>query len=127
MIVWLWAAGSAVGVTDDHANARRAAVFFMRSAGTDAAVVEQAYFISGTRSLGAGYERDGAARWVARRHPGGRISWRMRPADPGAGSLNNLSLTDKATNRDVRQKCGTRQWTVPRKRCARNWRRTGST
>ena len=83
MIVWLWAAGSAVGVTDDHANARRAAVFFMRSAGTDAAVVEQAYFISGARSLGAGYERDGAARWVARRHPGGRISWQMRPPDPG--------------------------------------------
>ena len=83
MIVWLWAAGSAVGVTDDHKKARRAAVFFMRSAGTDAAVVEQAYFISGARSLGAGYERDGAARWVARRHPGGRISWRMRPADPG--------------------------------------------
>ena len=52
MIVWLWAAGSAVGVTDDHANARRAAVFFMRSAGAAAAVVEQAYFISGARSLG---------------------------------------------------------------------------
>ena len=53
------------------------------AADRDAAVVEQAYFISGARSLGAGYERDGAARWVARRHPGGRISWRMHPADPG--------------------------------------------
>jgi hypothetical protein len=69
VIVWLWAAGSAVGVTDDHANARRAAVFFMRSAGTDA--------------LSAGYEPTGAPRWVARRHPGVRIRWRMRPADPG--------------------------------------------
>ena len=83
MIVWLWVARSAVGVTDDHKKARRAAVFFMRSAGADAAVVEQAYFISGTRSLQAGYEGAGAARWVARRHPGGRISWRMRPAEPG--------------------------------------------
>lgn len=83
MIVWLWAAGSAVGVTDDHKKARRAAVFFMRDAGMDTAVVEQAYFISGTRSLIAGYEPAGAPRWVARRHPGGRISWLMRPADPG--------------------------------------------
>ena len=83
MIVWLWAAGPAVGVTDDHAKARRAAVFFMRSAGADAAVVEMAYFISGTRSLSAGYEPAGAARWVARRHPGGRVSWRMRPAESG--------------------------------------------
>jgi hypothetical protein len=83
VIVWLWAAGSAVGVTDDHKKARRAAVFFMRDAGTDAAVVEQAYFVSGTRSLWAGYERAGAARWVARRHPGGRVSWRISPAEPG--------------------------------------------
>ena len=83
MIVRLWAAGTAEGVTDYRAKARRAAVFFMRSAGTDAAVVEQAYFISGTRSWSAGYERAGAPRWVARRHPGGRISWRMRPAEPG--------------------------------------------
>jgi len=83
VIVWLWAAGSAVGVSDDHANARRAAVFYMRSTGTDAAVVEQAYYISGARSLSAGYEPAGAPHWVARRHPGGRISWRMRPADTG--------------------------------------------
>jgi hypothetical protein len=83
VIVWLWAAGSAVGVTDDHKKARRAALFFMRDAGTDAAVVERAHFICGTTSLSAGYERAGAARWVARRHPGGRVSWRMRPAEPG--------------------------------------------
>jgi hypothetical protein len=83
VIVWLWAAASAVGVTDDQANARRAAVFVMRSAGTDAAVVEQAYFIFGARSLSAGYERAGGPRWVARRHPGGRVSWRMRPEEPG--------------------------------------------
>lgn len=81
--MWLWATGSAVGVTDDHTRARRAAVFFMRSTGTDAAVVEQAYFVSGNRSLSAGYEKAAAERWVARRHPGGRVSWRMRPAEPG--------------------------------------------
>lgn len=81
--MWLWAAGSAEGVTDDHAKVRRAAVSFMRSTGTDAAVVEQAYFISGTRSLSAGYEKADAPCWVARRHPGGRVSWRMRPAEPG--------------------------------------------
>jgi hypothetical protein len=83
MIVWLWAAGSAVGVTDDPRRARKAVVFFMRSAGSVAAVVEEAYFVTGNRSLGAGYEKAGAARWVARRHPSGRVSWQMRPAEPG--------------------------------------------
>jgi hypothetical protein len=82
VIVWLWAAGSARGVTDERSKARRAAVLFMRSAGADEGVVEQACFISGTRSLSAGYEWVGAVRWVARRRPGGRVSWRTRPAGP---------------------------------------------
>jgi hypothetical protein len=54
----------------------------MPSTGTDPAVVEQACFISGTRSLSANYERGGALRWFAHRYPGGRVSWRMRPAEP---------------------------------------------
>ena len=84
MIVWLWEAGPAAGVTDDPGKARRTAAFFMRSASTDSAVVEQARFIPGIRSLSAGYERpDGAARWVARLHPSGRITWKPRP--PAAG------------------------------------------
>lgn len=82
MIVWLWAAGSSAGVTDDHAKARSAAASALADSGTGTAVVEQAYFISGTRSLDAGYERAGA-RWVARRRRGGQVTWRMCPAEPG--------------------------------------------
>ena len=83
MIVWLWAAGNGEGVTDDYAKARGAAASFMRMTGTSAAVVEQAYFITGIRSLSAGYERAGGSHWVARRHPSGRISWRLRSPEPG--------------------------------------------
>jgi hypothetical protein len=83
VIVWLWAAGSAEGVTDDYAKARRAAASFMRKTGTSAAVVEQAYLITGIRSLSAGYEKANAPHWVARRHPGGQISWRQRWPKPG--------------------------------------------
>jgi len=80
-MVWLWAAGSSQGVTDDQAKARKGAASALASSGTGTAVVEQAYFISGTRSLSAGYELAGA-RWVARRRRG-QVSWRMCPADPG--------------------------------------------
>jgi hypothetical protein len=83
VIVWLWAAGNGEGVTDDYAKARRAAASFMRMTGTSAAVVEQAYFITGIRSLSAGYERAGGSHWIARRHPSGRISWRLRWTKPG--------------------------------------------
>ena len=83
MIVWLWQAGSAEGVTDDFEKARRTTASFMRSSGTDAAVVEQAYFIPGIESLSTGYERTAGPHWVARRHPGGRISWSLRSAEPG--------------------------------------------
>lgn len=82
MIVWLWRAGSAEGVTDECRKARRAAASFMRGTGTGSAVVEQAHFIPGIDSLNTGYEKAGAPRWVARRHPSGRISWRLRPAAP---------------------------------------------
>jgi hypothetical protein len=83
VIVWLWAAGNAEGVTDDYKKARGAAASFMRSTGTDAAVVEQAHLITGIRSLSAGYEKADAPHWIARRHPSGRISWRLRSRKPG--------------------------------------------
>jgi hypothetical protein len=68
-------------VAGDYEKARKGG-FFMRSTGTDAAVVEQAYFIPGSKLLGAGYEKAAGPHWVARRHPGGRISWRLRPPEP---------------------------------------------
>jgi hypothetical protein len=82
VIVRLWAAGRAEGVTDDCEKTRRTAVSCMRGTGADAAVVEQAYFITGVNSLSAGYERSGAPQWIARRHPSGRISWRLRSPEP---------------------------------------------
>jgi hypothetical protein len=69
VIVWLRAAGSAEGVTDDCAKTRRTAASFVRCT-KEAAVVEQAHFITGIRSLSAGYEKANATHWVARRNLG---------------------------------------------------------
>ena len=79
----------------------------MRSAGTDAAVVEQAYFISGSQV--AERRLRGGRRCALGRAPSPRRPGQLEDA-PGrarAGSVNNF-MTDKATNRDVSQKCGTR-------------------
>ena len=73
MIVWLWEAGSAAGVTDDPGKARRNAACVMRGTGADTAVVEGARFIDGTGALNDGYRGDGRRRWVARNERGGRI------------------------------------------------------
>ena len=78
MIVFLWSAGTASGVTDSQRTARRHAATWMRSQQADAALIEQAHFIPGIESLDTGYER--ASRdphWAGRRHPGGRISWQL--------------------------------------------------
>jgi hypothetical protein len=83
MIVWLWAAGSAEGVTDDEEKARRTAASSMCETGTGSAVVEQAYFIIGIDTLVTGYQKAGAPFWIARRHPGGRVSWTLHRAAPG--------------------------------------------
>jgi hypothetical protein len=76
VIVWLWSAGNARGVTDNHEKAREAAVLFMRGAGTDTAVVEQAHYVTGIDTLVTGYQKADAPHWVARRHPSGRITWK---------------------------------------------------
>jgi hypothetical protein len=73
MIVFLWQAGTAEGVTDDYVKAQLHAFCFMRRTGASTAVVEQAYYISGIDTLVSGYQRADAPRWVARRLPGGRI------------------------------------------------------
>jgi hypothetical protein len=75
VIVWLWRAGSAEGVTDDEVKARTAAASFMRSNRVNTAVVEMAYFDDGVKSLSSGYVSADAWRWVARLHPGSRVSW----------------------------------------------------
>lgn len=84
--VWLWQAGNASGVAGDCRQARRTAARFMRSGGAGAAVVEQAYLVSGTWSLAAGYAKVSGRRWVACRHPGGRVSWRLRACESQAAA-----------------------------------------
>jgi hypothetical protein len=81
-MVWLWAAGSAQGVTDDREKARAAAACFMSGTGADAAVVELAHYVSGTDTLVTGYRKAGALRWVARRYPGGQVTWKPAPPVP---------------------------------------------
>jgi len=82
VIVWLWKAGCAEGVTDSRRTARRRAVSLMRGAGATA-ILEMAYFNDGVRSLGAGYDRaHGAPYWVARRSRNGRANWTLRHAEP---------------------------------------------
>jgi hypothetical protein len=55
VIVYLWRAGSAEGVTGDYGKAQERAVTFMGGAAASTAVVVEARFISGSRSLTSGY------------------------------------------------------------------------
>jgi hypothetical protein len=75
MIVFLWQAGTAEGVTDDCEKALKQAASFMHSTGASTALVEQARFTGGNRSLSSGYRALQGPYWVARRHHGGQVSW----------------------------------------------------
>ena len=79
MIVWLWQAGSTQGVvvTGNQAKARRKVTSCMRDTGTVTAVLEMARF-DGMKSLNAAYAPVDGQSWVARCHPSGRVSWRLR-------------------------------------------------
>ena len=78
MIVYLWSAGTAEGVTDSPRKARRHAAAWMGRQKADTALIEQAHFIPGIESMEAGYTRTPRdPYWAGRRHPSGRISWRL--------------------------------------------------
>ena len=81
MIVFLWSAGTAEGVTDNPRKAHDDAAALMRSQEADTALVEKAYFIPGFGSLETGYLPAGPC-WTARRHPNGRVSWRPCGREP---------------------------------------------
>jgi hypothetical protein len=74
MIVYLWQAGTALGVTDDSKRARSQAARFMRDNGAARAVVETSHYDDDNRSLDPGYVNRGGLRWEARRQ-GSRIVW----------------------------------------------------
>ena len=79
MIVWLWQAGSTQGVlaTGNQAEARRKVASCMRATGAVIAVLEMAHF-DVVGSLNAAYAPVDGQCWVARCHPSGRVTWRLR-------------------------------------------------
>jgi hypothetical protein len=81
VIVWLWDAGSALGVTNEESRARQAAEAFIRSGGADVARVEQARLVTGIRSLNPGYTRLGYG-WTAQPRKNGLIRWVPLAASP---------------------------------------------
>jgi hypothetical protein len=85
VIVFLWSAGTAAGVTDSGRKARRQAAGWMRRQQTVTARVEPAHFIPGTETLDTGYIY-GGLHWAGRRHPSGRVTWRLRTGDLAAVS-----------------------------------------
>jgi hypothetical protein len=75
IMVWLWDAGSACGVTGEEARARGAAAGCLRDGKSDTARVEKAFLVPGTRTLSLAHYRTGIG-WSARRYRNGRITWK---------------------------------------------------
>jgi hypothetical protein len=87
MILYVWRAGSAEGVSDDDGRARDAAVRFMCGNGADRAVVETVHYDDWMKSMDDGYADRGGMRWDGRRLGGG-VSWASRRVpDPGLAEL----------------------------------------
>ena len=84
MIVWLWDAGPARGVSDDDARARTAAEGFLRSGRASTALVEGAHLVTGIQSMYSGYQRLGRG-WVAVPLGGGPVRWVALASGPGDG------------------------------------------
>ena len=74
VIVWLWDAGSALGVTDDESRARQAAETFIHNGRATVARVEKATLVTGIRALNPGYARTGQG-WTAQPRRNGWIRW----------------------------------------------------
>jgi hypothetical protein len=84
VIVWLWDAGSAHGVSDDESRAILAAEGAMLAVGpaTVTAVVERAFLVPGIESLTSNYLRAGDG-WSGTCREG-LITWGTVPG-PGSG------------------------------------------
>jgi hypothetical protein len=74
VILWLWDAGNAHGVTDDESRARTTVAMFMRGNAANRARVESATLVTGVRTLTMIYRRTGNG-WLARRDSSGQIRW----------------------------------------------------
>ncbi len=71
--LWLWDAGSALGVTDDDKRAREAAEACITSGQATAARVERAVFVLASGTLTYDYRRTGMG-WCAQRRDSG-VKW----------------------------------------------------
>jgi hypothetical protein len=78
IMVWLWDAGSACGVTDDGARAREAAVASLNAGETPTARVEKAFLVPGSFALSLVHYRTGVG-WSAHRHHDGQIARKALP------------------------------------------------
>jgi hypothetical protein len=83
VILWLWDAGSAHGVTDDESRARKTVTTLMRSNVANSARVESATLVTGVRTLTMVYRRTGTG-WLARRDDDGGVRWQAVDDMPGA-------------------------------------------
>jgi hypothetical protein len=84
MIVYLWDAPPARGVSDDPARAREAAEGFLCAGRASTALVERAHLVTGIQSLYSGYERMGRG-WVAVPLGDGPVRWVALAGEPGDG------------------------------------------
>ena len=74
MIVWLWDAGDARGVSDDESRARQAASAYLYDGRAGTVRVERALLVVGGSWLTSGYRRTGEG-WLARPRRNGRVRW----------------------------------------------------
>jgi hypothetical protein len=85
VMVWLWDAGSAHGISDDPARARKAAEGFLCAGRASSALVERAHLVTGIQSPYSGYERLGRG-WVAVPLGGGPVRWVALAGDAAGGA-----------------------------------------
>lgn len=102
MILWLWDAGSAHGVTDDESRARKNVTTLMQSNAANCARVESATLVTGVRTLTMIYRRTGNG-WLARRDGSGQIRWEAVSQVPGLEVKAELERLISSSPRDSRQ------------------------
>jgi len=90
VIVWLWDAGNAHGVTDDESRARKTVTTFMQNNEADSARVESATLVTGVRTLSTVYRRTGMG-WSASRDGNGCIRWETVDDIPASLGKNDPS------------------------------------
>lgn len=95
MMVWLWEAGKACGVSDDDVKARDAAEAFMHAGQASSLRVEGARLLTGANSLYTGYMRLGRG-WTGVARQGGPVRWRPLEDEPAGPGREKARGSDRA-------------------------------